>query len=146
MVGSVGVGAAVVGGGAGDEVVGAGAGLLVVGAGVGLLVVGAGAADVVAAAVGAAVEALALADGFAGPVVAADAVAGVDAPGVAGSPQVTAYAAGLDAARAGLVTTSTTSPVDGTHAGNVSGSAACVPAAVKVAMSGFVCIPLDIAQ
>jgi hypothetical protein len=139
MVG-VGAGGAVVGvGGPGGEVVG-GAGLLVVGAGAALLVVGAG-----AGAVGPAVGALGLGKGFAGPTVAVgDAAFGP--PGVAGGPQVTVYAAGLDAATAGLVTTSTTCPEAGTHAGNVSGSAAFVPAEAKVAESGFVRSPLDIAQ
>jgi hypothetical protein len=56
------------------------------------------------------------------------------------------YAAGLDAMTAGLVTTSTTFPVAGTHAWNVSGSAACVPPEAKVAVSGLVCSPSDIAQ
>jgi hypothetical protein len=137
MVGGVGVGAAVVGGGAG--VVGGGVGLLVVGAGAALLVVGAGA-------VGAAVVALGRADGFAGPTVAVGDAAFVGSPGVAGGPHVTVYAAGLDAATAGLVTTSTTCPDAGTHAGNVSGSAAFVPAEAKVAESGCVRSPLDIAQ
>jgi hypothetical protein len=138
MVGSVGVGAAVVGIGAGAEVVGATVGLLVVGAGAGLLVVGArvGAADVVAD-VGAAAVALGLAAG---------AVACAGAPGVPGDPQVTAYAAGLDAATAGLVTTSTTFPDAGTHAGNVSGFAACVPGELKVSWTGVVFSPLDIDQ
>jgi hypothetical protein len=130
MVVSVGVGAAVVG--AGDEVVGAGVGLLVV-------VVGAGVGDV-GAAVGAAVETIGLADGFA----AVGVVAG--APGVPGTPQVTLYAAGLDATTAGLVTTSTTFPDAGTHAGNVSGFAACVPGELKVSWTGVVFSPLDIAQ
>ena len=137
MVVGVGVGAAVVG--AGDAVVGAGVGLLVVGAGAGLLVVGAGVGDV-GATVGAAVEAIGLADGFA----AVGVVAG--APGVFGTPQVTLYAVGLDAAMAGLVTTSTTFPDAGTHAGNVSGFAACVPGELKVSWTGVVFSPLDIAQ
>jgi hypothetical protein len=141
MVVGVGVGVAVVGVGAGDEVVGAGVGLLVVGVGAGLLVVGAGAGDVVAD-VGPAVEALGLTDDFA----AAGDVALADAPGVAGGVQDTTYAPGLDAATAGLVTTSTTSPDAGTHAWNVSGSAACVPAEAKVATSGLVRSPSDIAQ
>ena len=145
MVVSVGVGVAVVGVGVGDEVVGVGVGLLVVGAGVGLLVVGVGAGDVVAV-VGAAVVALGLAGGFAEPTVAVGDVAGADAPGVAGGPQVTLYAAGLDAATAGLVTTSTTSPDAGTHAGNVSGFAACVPGELKVSWTGVVFSPSDIAQ
>jgi hypothetical protein len=137
MVVGVGVGAAVVG--AGDAVVGAGVGLLVVGAGAGLLVVGAGVGDV-GAAVGAVVETIGLADGFA----AVGVVAG--APGVSGTPQVTWYAAGLDAATAGWVTTSTTFPDAGTHAGNVSGFAACVPGELKVSWTGVVFSPLDIAQ
>jgi hypothetical protein len=137
MVGSVGVGVAVVGVGAG--VVGVGVGLMVVGVGAGLLVVGAG--DVVAD-VGAAVEAL----GLAGARVAVGDVACVGAPGVTGGPQVTLYAAGLDAATAGLVTTSTTSPDAGTHAGNVSGFAACVPGELKISWTGVVFSPLDIAQ
>jgi hypothetical protein len=135
-VGSVGVGLAVVGVGVGDEVVGAAVGLLVVGDGAGLLVVG----DVVAD-VGAAVEGAT--DGFAELRVAAGDVAGAEAAGV---PQVTLYAAGLDAATAGLVTTSTTFPDAGTHAGNVSGFAACVPAELKVSWTGLVFSPLDIAQ
>ena len=137
MVVGVGVGAAVVG--AGDAVVGAGVGLLVVGAGAGLLVVGAGVGDV-GATVGAAVEAIGLADGFAAVGVV------VGAPGVPGTPQVTWYAAGLDAATAGSVTTSTTFPDAGTHAGNVSGFAACVPGELKVSWTGVVFSPLDIAQ
>jgi len=145
MVVSVGVGVAVVGVGVGDEVVGAGVGLLLVGGGAGLLVVGAGVADVVAV-VGAAVEALGLGEGFAEPRVAAGDVAGVVAPATSGVPQVTLYAAGLDAATAGLVTTSTTSPDAGTHAGNVSGFAACVPAELKFSWTGVVFSPLDIAQ
>ena len=144
--GGAGVGVVVVGSGAGDEVVGAGAALLVVGAGAGLLVVGAGAADVVGAAVGAAVVGPGLAEGFAAPVVAAGAVACVVEPAASGAPQVTAYAAGLDAATAGLVTTSTTFPDAGTHAGNVSGFAACVPGELKVSWTGVVFSPLDIAQ
>ena len=136
-VGSVGVGLAVVG--VGDGVVGVGVGLLVVGAG--LLVVGAAVGDVVAD-VGAAVEGAT--DGFAELRVAAGDVAGAGPPGAA--PQVTLYAAGLDAATAGLVTTSTTSPDAGTHAGNVSGFAACVPGELKVSWTGVVFSPLDIAQ
>lgn len=144
----VGVAASVVGGGVtlmvvsvgvGAAVVGAGVGLLVVGVGAGLLVVGAGVGDV-GAAVGAAVETIGLADGFA----AVGVVAG--APGVSGTPQVTLYTAGLDAAMAGLVTTSTTFPDAGTHAGNVSGFAACVPGELKVSWTGVVFSPLDIAQ
>ena len=131
MVGS-GVGDAVVGAGAGEEVVGAGAGLVVVGAGAG--------AREVAADVGAAIEAFGLADDFTEPAVA------VGAPAAAWGPQVTLYAAGLDAVTTGLVTTSTTSPVAGTHAWNVSASATCVPPAAKVAESGLVCSPSDIAQ
>ena len=134
MVVGVGVGAAVVG--AGDAVVGAGVGLLVVGAGAGLRVVGAGVGDV-GATVGAAVETIGLADGFAAVGVVA---------GVFGTPQVTWYAAGLDAATAGWVTTSTTFPDAGTHAGNVSGFAACVPGELKVSWTGVVFSPLDIAQ
>ena len=134
MIVSVGVGVAVVGVGAGDEVAGVGIGLLVVGVG-----------DVVAD-VGAAVEALGVADDFAEPRVAASDVAGAGEPAVTGSPQDTLYAAGLDFATAGLVTTSTTFPDAGTHAGNVSGSAAFVPAEAKVVMSGLVRSPLDIAQ
>ena len=121
MVGSVGTGVVGVGAGAGDEVVGAGAGLLVLGA-------------------GAAVEAWGLADVFTEPWVAAGALA------AAWGPQVTVYAAGLDAVTAGLVTTSTTSPVAGTHAWNVSAFAGCAPPEVKVAESGLVCSPSDIAQ
>jgi hypothetical protein len=143
MVVSVGVGVAVVGVGVGVEVVCVGVGLLVVGVGAGLLVVGAG--DVVAD-VGAAVEALGLADGFAELRVAAGDVACVGAPAVSGVPQVTLYTAGLDAATAGLVTTSTTFPDAGTHAGNVSGFAACVPAELKISWTGVVFSPLDIAQ
>jgi hypothetical protein len=143
IVGSVGVGVAVVGVGAG--VVGAGVGLLVVGVGAGLLVVGAGVGDVVAG-VGVAFVALGLAEGFTGPTVAAGVVAFAGSPGVAGGPQVTVYAAGLDAATAGLVTTSTTSPDAGTHAGNVSGFAACVPGPLKMSSTGVVRVPLDIAQ
>jgi hypothetical protein len=138
----VGSGTVMVGAGVGVAVVGAGAG--VVGGGMGLLVVGAGAGVVGAAAGG--VVALGRADGFAGPTVAAGDAAFVGPPGVAGGPQVTVYTAGLDAATAGLVTTSTTCPDAGTHAGNVSGSAAFVPAEAKVAESGFVRSPLDIAQ
>lgn len=144
MVGTGGAGVVVVGSGAGDEVVGAGAALLVVGAGAGLLVVGAGAADVVVA-VGAAVVGFGVAEGFAGALVAAGAVACV-APAGSGTPQVTVYAAGLDAATAGLVTTSTTFPEAGTHAGNVSGFAACVPGPLKVSWTGVVFSPSDIAQ
>jgi DMSO/TMAO reductase YedYZ molybdopterin-dependent catalytic subunit len=132
MVESVGAGVAVVGAGAGDEVVGAGTGA-------GLLVVLAGAGEI-AADVGAAVEALGLADDFTEPRVAADALA------AAAGPQDTLYAAGLDAVTAGLVTTITTSPVAGTHAGNVSASAACVPPEAKIAVSGLVRSPSDIAQ
>ena len=139
----MGAGVAVVGAGAGDEVVGAGVGLLVVGAGAALLVVGAGVGAVVAD-VGAAT--LGLADGFAGATVAAACVACAGAPGAAGSPQVTVYAAGLDAATAGLVTTSTTFPDAGTHAGNVSGFATCVPGPLKMSSTGVVRVPLDIAQ
>jgi hypothetical protein len=129
---SVGAGVAVVGvgAGAGDEVVGAGAGLLVVGAGAGE----------VAADFGAAVEALGLVGDFTEPWVAAG------APAAARGPQDILYAAGLDAVTAGLVTTSTTSPVAGTHAWNVSASAACLPPEAKVAESGLVCSPSDIAQ
>ena len=128
------MGVAVVGAGAGagDEVVGAGAGLLVVGAG----------ADEVAGGFGAAVEAFGLAGDVTEPWVAAAALAAAAAAG----PQVTLYVAGLDAVTAGLVTTSTTSPVAGTHAWNVSASAACVPPAAKVAESGLVRSPSDIAQ
>src|SRR5690348_2018171 len=108
--------------------------------GVGLAVVGAGVGDVVAD-VGAAVEGAT--DGFAELRVAAGDVARAEAAGV---PQVTLYAAGLDAATAGLVTTSTTSPDAGTHAGNVSGFAACVPGELKVSWTGVVFSPLDIAQ
>jgi len=143
MVVSVGAGVAVAGGGAG--VLGAGVGLLVVGVGAGLLVVGAGADDVVGD-VGAAVEALGLADDVAGPRVAAGDVACAGAPGVADGPQVTVYAAGLDTATAGLVTTSTTFPDAGTHAGNVSGFAACVPGPLKLSWTGVVFSPSDIAQ
>jgi hypothetical protein len=125
MVGTGGVGVAVVG-------AGAGAGLLVVGAGA--------AAGVVAADVGAAAEALGLGGDVTEPWAAAAALA------AAAGPQVTWYAAGLDAVTAGLVTTSTTFPVAGTHAWNVSASAACVPPAAKVAESGLVCSPSDIAQ
>jgi hypothetical protein len=131
MVESVGAGAAVVGAGAGDEVVGAGAGAGLV------VLVGAGE---IAADVGAAVEALGLADDFTEPRVAAGALA------AAAGPQDTLYAAGLDAVTAGLVTTITTSPVAGTHTGNVSASAACVPPEAKIAVSGLVCSPSDIAQ
>jgi DMSO/TMAO reductase YedYZ molybdopterin-dependent catalytic subunit len=132
MVESVGAGVAVVGAGAGDEVVGAGTGA-------GLLVVLAGAGEI-AADVGAAVEALGLADDFTEPRVAADALA------AAAGPQDTLYAAGLDVVTAGLVTTITTSPVAGTHTGNVSASAACVPPEAKIAVSGLVRSPSDIAQ
>jgi hypothetical protein len=130
MVGSVGAGVGVVGAGAGDDLVGAGAGLLVVGAGAGK----------VAADVGAAVEALGLVGDLTEPWVAAS------VPAAAAGPQVTLYAAGLDAVTAGLVTTSTTFPVAGTHAWNVSASAGCVPPEAKVAMSALVCSPSDIAQ
>jgi hypothetical protein len=123
------MGLAVVGIGAGDEVVGAGAGLLVVGAG----------ADEVVADVGAAVEALGLANDVAEPWVAA-------ATAAAAGPQDTVYAAGLDFVTAGLVTTSTTFPVAGTHTWNVSASATCVPPEAKVAESGLVRSPSDIAQ
>lgn len=126
----VGAGLAVVRTGAGDEVVGAGAGLLVLGAGAGR----------VAADVGTAVEALGLAGDVTEPRVAAG------APAAAWGPQDTLYAAGLDAVTAGLVTTSTTFPVAGTHAWNVSAFAACVPPEAKVAVFGFVCSPSDIAQ
>jgi hypothetical protein len=129
MVVSEGAGLAVVGVGAGDEVVGSGAGLPVVGVGAG---------DVVAD-VGAAVEALRLADDVAEPWVAA-------ASAAAAGPQDTLYAAGLDFVTAGLVTTSITSPVAGTHAWNVSASAACVPPEAKVAVSGLVRSPSDITQ
>ena len=124
--------------GVGAAVVATGAGLLVVGAGAGLLVVGAGAAEVLAD-VGAAVEALGVADVITAPWVAA-------ASAAARGPQVTLYVAGLDAMTAGLVTTSITFPAAGTHAWNVSASAACVPPVVKVAESGLVCSPSDIAQ
>jgi hypothetical protein len=132
VAGSVGggsdkMGLAVVGAGAGDEVVGAGAGLLVVGA------------DEVVADVGAAVEALGLVNDVAEPWVAA-------ATAAAAGPQDTVYAAGLDFVTAGLVTTSTTFPVAGTHTWNVSASATCVPPEAKVAESGLVRSPSDIAQ
>ena len=125
--------------GVGVAVVATGVGLLVVGAGAGLLVVGAGAAEVLAD-VGATVEAFGVADDVTEPWVATAASA------AAWGPQVTLYVAGLDAVTAGLVTTSTTSPVAGTHAWNVSASATCVPPAAKVAESGVVCSPSDIAQ
>lgn len=134
-----GVGAAVVGTGSGDAVVGTGAGLLVVGAGAGLLVVGAG--DV-----GAAAEGLGLADGFAELRIAVGDAARVGAPAVAGGPQDTVYAAGMDAAAVGLVTTSTTFPDAGTHAWNVSGFAACVPGELKISWTGVVFSPSDMAQ
>ena len=130
MVGSVGAGVGVVGAGAGDDLTGAGAGA-------GLLVLGAGK---VAADVGAAVEAL----GLAGDLTELWVAAGV--PAAAAGPQDTLYTAGLDAVTAGLVTTSTTFPVAGTHAWNVSAFAACVPPEAKVAMIGLVCSPSDIAQ
>jgi hypothetical protein len=123
------------------ESVGAGAAVVGAGAGAGLLVVGAGAGEI-AADVGAAVEALGLADDFTEPRVAAGALAAAAAAG----PQDTLYAAGLDVVTAGLVTTITTSPVAGTHTGNVSASAACVPPEAKIAVSGLVCSPSDIAQ
>ena len=128
---SVGAGVAVVGvgAGAGDEVVGAGAGLLVVGAGAGEVAVD----------FGAAVEAPGLAGDVVEPWVAA-------ASAAAAGPQDTLYAAGLDAVTAGLVTTRITSPVAGTHAWNVSASAACVPPEAKVVESGLVRSPSDIAQ
>jgi hypothetical protein len=141
----VGVAAAVVAGsemigvGVGAAVVATGLGLLVVGAGAGLLVVGAGAAEVVAD-LGAAVEAFVVAGDVTEPWVAAAAAA------AAWGPQVTVYVAGLDDMTAGLVTTSFTFPLAGTHAWNVSASAAFVPPAVKVAESGLVCSPSDIAQ
>jgi hypothetical protein len=138
VVVSVGVGAAVVDGGAGAEVVGADVGLLVAGVGVGLLVVAAG--DVLAA-VGAAVEAPGVADDFAEALGAT-----VAAPAVAVGPQVTVYAAGLDAATAGEVTTRTTLPDAGTQTGNVSGLAACAPAELKISWTGVVFVPSDIAQ
>jgi hypothetical protein len=133
-----------VGGGSvtmGSVSVGAGVAVVGVGAGAGLLVVGAGAgAGEVAADFGAAVEALGLAGDFTEPWVA------TGAPAAARGPQDTLYAAGLDAVTAGLVTTSTTFPVAGTHAWNVRASAACVPPEAKVAESGLVCSPSDIAQ
>jgi hypothetical protein len=141
----VGVAATVVAGsemmgvGVGAAVVVTGAGLLVVGAGAGLLVVGAGAAEVLAD-VGAAVAAFVVAGDVTAPWVAAAASA------AAWGPQVTVYVAALDDVTAGLVTTSITFPVAGTHAWNVSASAGCVPPVVKVAESGLVCSPSDIAQ
>ena len=134
-----------VGGSVTPMVVSVGAGVAVVGTGAGLLVVGAGAGDDLAD-VGAAAGAVGATDGFAGPLVAAGAVAFADAPGAAWGPQVTVYAAGLDATTAGLVTTRTSLPVAGTHAWNVSGFAACVPAAAKVVVIGLVRSPSDIAQ
>jgi hypothetical protein len=121
------------------ESVGAGVAVVGVGAGAGRLVVGAGAREV-AADGGAAVVALGLADDFTEPRVAACALA------AAAGPQDTLYAAGLDVVTAGLVTTITTFPVAGTHTGNVSAFAACVPPEAKVAESGFVRSPSDIAQ
>lgn len=128
----IGAGVAVVGVGAGDEVVGPRVGLLVVGA-----------RDVVAD-VGAAAPVLA--DDFAELLVAVSDAACVGAPSAAGSPQDTLYAAGLDVTTAGLVTTITTFPDAGTHAWNVSASAAWVPAEAKVAVSGLVRSPSDIFQ
>ena len=137
--GSVTMGSVSVGAGVGVVGAGAGAGDEVVGAGAGLLVVGAGAGEV-AADFGAAVEALGLVGDFTEPWVAAG------APAAAVGPQDTLYAAGLDAVTAGLVTTRITSPVAGTHAWNVSASAACVPPEAKVVESGLVRSPSDIAQ
>jgi hypothetical protein len=138
MVVSVGTGAAVVGGGAGAVVVVTGAGLLVVGAGAAVV----GAAVVGAAVVGAAVVGAAAVGAWVAAVVGADTAA---PPGF-GTPHVTLYAAGLERAMAGLVTTSTTFPVCGTHAWNVSGFAACVPGRLKISWTGVVFSPLDIAQ
>jgi hypothetical protein len=54
--------------------------------------------------------------------------------------------AGGVAAGAGLVTTSTTLPVDGTHVANVSGFTACVPGLVNCIWTGVVFVPFDICQ
>src|SRR6185437_3447737 len=140
MVVGVGPGAAVVGGGAGAVV--AGAGLLVVWAGA--AVVGASVAG--AAVVGAAVAGAAVVGAAVGAWVAAGVGVDTAAPPAFGTPHVTLYAAGLERAMAGFVTTSTTFPACGTHAWNVSGFAACVPGPLKISWTGVVLSPLDIAQ
>jgi hypothetical protein len=118
--------------GVGVAVVGVGVG--VVGVGVAVVALGVGDA-LVAVCVGAAVVLPGLADGLAEALAGVGAVAraGGVAAAVTGTLHDTVYAAGLDAAATGLVTTSTASP-DAGRAGGVIASAgtAFVPGAVKV--------------
>ena len=121
------VGASVAGGGVGvgEEAGGVGVGLVRGGVGDALLALGVGVAVVLAG----------LADGLAVVLAAVAAAARTEgvAAAVTGTSHDTVYAAGLDAAATGLVTTSTASP-DAGRAGGVIASAgtALVPGVVKV--------------
>jgi hypothetical protein len=138
-VGVVGVGVGVVGVGVGVAVVGLGAGVVALGVGVVLVAVGVG-VDFVRAG---------LADEVAAVRVDAFAVgcAGALAVALAGAAHDTEYAAGLDAAAEGLVTTSTASPVAGNDGGViVSGVTAFVPGALKATVPAAEFCPLPSAQ
>jgi hypothetical protein len=123
--GGVGVGLVAGGVGVGEEAGGVGVGLVAGRVGDALLAVGVGLAVVLPG----------LADGLAEVLAAVGAVARTEgvAAAVTGTLHDTVYAAGLDAAATGLVTTSTASP-DAGRAGGVIASAgtAFVPGAVKV--------------
>jgi hypothetical protein len=140
VVAGGGVGVWLAGGGVGVWEAGGGVGVRLAGGGVGVLLarvgVGVGVGDAfLAVGVGFAVDLPGLADGLAEALVAVGAVARTEgvAAVVTGTVHDTVYAAGLDAAATGLVTTSTASP-DAGRAGGVIASAgtAFVPAAVKV--------------
>jgi hypothetical protein len=143
---TVGVGVGVVGVGFGVGVVGVGFGVEVVG--VGVVAVGLGDA-LVGVGVGFAVVLLGLAEGLAEVRAAVGDVACADAVAVAltGSVHDTLYAAGLEAAATGRVTTSTASP-DAGRAGGVivSGATAFVPGVVNATVPAAESCPLPSAQ
>lgn len=140
VVAGGGVGVWLAGGGVGVWLAGGGVGVSLAGGGVGVLLtrVGVGVGDaLLAVGVGVAVVLPGLADGLAEVLAAVGAVARTEgvAAVVTGTLHDTVYAAGLDAAATGLVTTSTASP-DAGRAGGVIASAgtAFVPGVVKVSV------------
>jgi hypothetical protein len=144
VVAGGGVGVWLAGGGVGVWLAGGGVGVWLAGGGVGVWLarVGVGVGDPlspVGVGVGVAVVLAGLADGSAEVLAAAGAVARAEgaATAVTGTLHDTVYAAGLDAAATGLVTTSTASP-DAGSAGGVIASAgtALVPGVVKVTVPG----------
>ena len=144
----VGVGVGVVGVGVGVVGVGFGVGVVCVGFGVGVVAVGLGDA-LVGVGVGFAVVLPGLAEGLAEVRAAVGDVACADALAVAltGSVHDTLYAAGLEAAATGRVTTSTASP-DAGRAGGVivSGATAFVPGVVKATVPAAESCPSPSAQ